>query len=99
MFTVVHCYFVVWTECDYSDVVMPKDPSFKNVMDMLEHFVFTFLYPYLFSDARAERVERFRAAQEERRHKKLKIFQENDRKLSSLLYHTSQMLNISALSK
>jgi hypothetical protein len=76
----VHCYFVVWTECDYSEVVVPKDPSFNGVMDMLEHYVFTFLYLYLFSDARAEQVERFRAAQGERRLKKLKIFQENDRK-------------------
>jgi hypothetical protein len=62
-------------------VVVPKDPSFKGVMDMMEHYVFTFLYPYLFSDARAERVERFRPALEKRRLKKLKIMQEKWQKV------------------
>jgi hypothetical protein len=75
-----HCYFVVWTECDYFEVAVPKDPSFKGVLDMLEDFVFTFFYPYLLSEARTERLERFRAAQEERRLKKLKKVQGDGQK-------------------
>ncbi len=67
-----HCYFVVWTECDYAEVIVERDPSFTKVMEILEHFVFTFFYPYLLSKARSECVERFKAAQEERRLKKLR---------------------------
>ncbi len=66
------CYFVVWTECDLAVVLVERDDSFRKEMAFLEDFVFTFFYPYLLTEARRERVEQFKAAQEKRRLKKLR---------------------------
>jgi hypothetical protein len=31
-----YCYFVVWTKCDYTEVVVEKDTTFQGVMELLE---------------------------------------------------------------
>jgi hypothetical protein len=67
-----HCYFIVWTECDYTQVVVQKDSTFHGVMELLEDYVFTHFYPYLLSEARVERIEEFKTAQETQRLKKLR---------------------------
>ncbi len=66
------CYFVVWTECDLLTVIVERDDSFKQQMEVLEDYVFTVFYPYLLTEARRERVQQFNAAREERRLKKLR---------------------------
>jgi hypothetical protein len=67
-----HCYFVVWTECDCAEVIVQKDASFRGVMELLEDYLFTSFYPYILSEARADRLQQFKAAQKERRLKKLR---------------------------
>jgi hypothetical protein len=44
-------------------------------MELLEDFLFTSFYPYLLSEARADRFQQFKAAQEKRRLKKLRRVQ------------------------
>jgi hypothetical protein len=45
-------------------VVLFEDESFRKEMEFLKDLVFTALYRYFLTEARKERVEQFKAAQE-----------------------------------
>jgi hypothetical protein len=55
--SLVLVYFVVWTKCEYTEVVVEKDLTFQGVKELLEDYVFTHFYAYLLSKARAERPD------------------------------------------
>jgi hypothetical protein len=65
--------------------MVQKDASFRGLMELLEDFLFTSFHSYLLSEARADRVQQFKAAREEQRLKKFVGFIEVDlRAFSSL---------------